>query len=189
MREEQGLSLKALAGGTGLSSSFLSRVELGRTLPSLLTLHAIADALHVDIESLFSKGEDQRFVVSKRKRRRRLYLVKGLNQKTCYEMELLAEDMANPLMEPALVTALLGNREDLVLASHGGQEFCYVLEGQVEVILGKQSFVLEPGDAAYWDGNIPHGAVRHGNNLARTLNVHLVPGKRTGTFQTYDKGQ
>jgi transcriptional regulator with XRE-family HTH domain len=188
LREEMGFSLKTLAESTGLSPSFLSRVELGQTLPSLLTLHTIADALHVEIESIFSKWKEQHFVISKKNGRRRVLSVRGVDEKPCYEMELLADEMASPLMEPALVKILLRNRDELELTRHGGQEFCYVVHGHVEIVLDTHSFLLKPGDAVYWDGNIPHGAVTRGQGPAWTLNVHLVPGKRTGNFQTQQRG-
>ena len=187
LREEVGLSLKMLARATELSSSFLSRVENGRTLPSLLTLHAIARALRVDVESLFSNREARRFVISRRDNRDRIYAIKGLGQKVCYEMELLAHEMDNPLMEPALVTVLLKDSDELELTQHGGQEFCYVVEGPIEIVLENRHFTLETGDAAYWDGTIPHGAVGLSDKPAKTLNIHIIPGKRTGSFQLPEK--
>ena len=188
LREEVGLSLKTLARATELSPSFLSRVENGRTLPSLLTLHSIARALRVDVESLFSSREAHRFVISRQDNRNRFYSIKGPGQKTCYEMELLAHEMDNPLMEPALVTALLKDTNELELTSHGGQEFCYVVEGPIEIVLDNRHFTLETGDAAYWDGTIPHGAVSLSDTPAKTLNIHIIPGKRVGSFQVPEKG-
>ncbi len=184
-REEAGLTLKQLAEASALSAPFLSRIEHSRTMPSVPTLQVIADALKVDVESFFRQEEERRFVISLKNSRRKVFAVRGEEKKVNYEMELLAEGMDSPLMEPALVTALVRGGE-VDLNSHGGQEFCYVVEGEVEVTLGSHRFHLQPGDAAYWDGRLPHGAVSLGPKPSKTLNVHLVPGKRTGSFQTHE---
>ena len=57
LREDQGLKLKELAEITGLSSSFLSRMEHGATVPSIQTLQIISDSLKVDIGYLFKEEE------------------------------------------------------------------------------------------------------------------------------------
>jgi len=90
-------------------------------------------------------------------------------------------------MEPALI-ALKGKdqEEESEIATHEGQEFMYVLEGRMELTLGSKKYILKKGDAAYWNGTVPHKGISLTKKRNRTLNVHLVPGKRTGTFQTRD---
>jgi len=181
LREEAGLTLKDLAEAAGVSSPFLSRLENGLSLASIPTLQGVADALHVDIESLFQKADHRPYAISRAGTRRVAHRIKDSEDRPQYEMELLAEGMDSPLMEPALVTIL---SRKVSPTTHGGQEFCFVVEGRVEMVLGSERWVLEPGDAAYWDGRLPHGAASLDKTPAKTLNVHLVPGKRTGTFQT-----
>ena len=182
LREEVGLSIKALAEAADVSAPFISRMERGKSMASVPTLQLIADALKVDIASFFESTEKTRFTIVRKGDRRSHLSLRGKDRRTCYVMEPLAENMLDPLMEPALVTELLDELDDSELTSHGGQEFCMVVEGEVEIILGHQRFVLEEGDSAYWDGRIPHGAVRRGERNAKTLNVHVIPGQRTGTF-------
>ena len=182
LRQERGWTIKRLADAAGLSSPFLSRVERGLTIPSIPTLQGLADTLKVDIESFFAKDEHRRYVISRKGSRRREVALRGREQKIAYELELLADEMESPLMEPALIT-VNADPDQLTTNSHGGQEFVYVLEGEIGITLGARTFVLKEGDAAYWDGGLPHGAVNTGPNRARTLNVHLVPGKRTDSFQ------
>ena len=67
-----------------------------------------------------------------------------------------------------------------------GQEFMYVLEGRIELFLGEKRYILKKGDAGYWNGSIPHMGFRLGKKPAKTLNVHLIPGMRVGTFETTD---
>ena len=181
-RLEMGWTIKHLAAEANLSSPFVSRLERGQTMPSISSLQTLANALKVDIESFFAKDEERRYVISRKGSRRRHYSLRGPRQKTIYEMELFAAGIENPLMEPALVTIQTKDQE-VELVTHGGQEFMYVVEGRIRMSLGSRTFDLEEGDAAYWDGGLPHGAASLGPGPARTLNVHLVPGRRTDTFQ------
>ncbi len=182
LRQERGWTIKQLAAEAGLSSPFVSRLERGQTMPSIPSLQTLADVLKVDIESFFAKDEERRYAISRKGSRRRGYSLRGPEKKTTYEMELLAGEMDSPLMEPALVTIISGDSE-LETTTHGGQEFMYVVRGRIRMTLGSRSFELEEGDAAYWDGGLSHGAVNIGPGRAQTLNVHLIPGKRTDTFQ------
>ena len=57
LRLEQNLSLRALAGRTGFSASFLSQVELGQVSPSLLSLDRLATALGLSLPLLLSRPD------------------------------------------------------------------------------------------------------------------------------------
>ena len=184
LREETGLSGKDLAAAAGISAPFLSRVENGKTMPSIPTLQSLAEVLKVDMASLLSQSEQGSFTISRKSERRSFYSLRGSDKRVCYRMAYLADNMPDAIMDPALVTDLMRSEDELELSVHGGQEFCYVVRGSIELILGSQRFVLEEGDAAYWDGRIPHGAISRGDPPAETLNIHVIPGTRTGTFQT-----
>ena len=82
-------------------------------------------------------------------------------------------------MEPIIATHV-GNREDMEMVSHSGQDFIYILEGKMELSLGKLRFILKKGDAAYIDSHLPHKGISLSKKPAKSLNVHLVPGKRNG---------
>ena len=177
LRLESGMSQKNLAQATQLSPTLISRIESGLVRPSIATLEGISQCLKVDIGYFFRDEEKGQFSISLSEKRKNVVSKRG------YGIEGLIEGMENHFMDPAIVTLRGKKEEDKVeLATHEGQEFMYVLEGNVELILGSKRYVLKKGDAAYWNGSVPHKGVSLGKKLARTLNVHLVPGKRTGTF-------
>ena len=179
IRLQSGLTLKKLADETEVSSALLSRIEHGKIMPSIPTLQTIAVSLKVDIGDFFKDDDHQLYVVSPQGGRRTVSAKKG--NKT---IELLAEGLENAFMEPAIVTSKgKGKEKELELATHEGQEFMYVLEGKIEVTLGAKKFVLKKGDAAYWFGRIPHRGVSVSKEPAKTLNVHLIPGKKIGSFE------
>ncbi len=58
-------------------------------------------------------------------------------------------------MDPMIVT--LSQADTAELVTHTGQEFNYVLEGAIKVVVGKNEFTLEEGDSLYFNPAIPHG--------------------------------
>jgi transcriptional regulator with XRE-family HTH domain len=183
LRLESGLSQKGLAEAAQLSPTLISRIENGLVRPSIATLELTAHALNVDIGYFFKDEEKKQFVISYRGGRKNVQSQRG------YDIETLVEDMENHFMDPVIVSLKGKDEEEKVeLAIHEGQEFMYVLEGKVEVILGSKRFVLKQGDAAYWNGSVPHKGISLSKKPAKTLNVHLVPGKRTGTFAVKNRG-
>lgn len=183
LRLESGLSQKAFAASTHLSPTLISRIENGLVRPSIATLELIAHTLKVDIGFFFKDEEQKQFVISHKGKRKNFPSERG------YEIESLVEEMENQFMDPAIVSLKGKDAEDKVeLATHEGQEFMYVLEGRVEMILGTKRFVLNKGDSAYWNGSVPHKGISLSKKSAKTLNVHLMPGKRTGTFAVKERG-
>ncbi len=182
LRIEMGLSQKSLAASSRLSPTLISRIESGLVMPSIATLQEIADTLKTDISYFFKEEESGGYVITRKGRRKMSSPKRGSKGKATYGLELLAEGMENPFMEPCIVTELAGPHDELPLAKHDGQEFIYVLEGKLELTLGEKQFVLNEGDAAYFIGEIPHGGRRLSKRATRTMNVHLIPGKRIRTF-------
>ena len=182
-RNGLGLSQKNLALATGLSPTLISRIEGGLVMPSIGTLQEIADRLKTDIAYFFKGEEAEEYVITRKGSRKISYAKRGPKGKVTYGLELLAEGMENPFMEPCIVTEFGRPGDEFRLAKHDGQEFIYVLEGKLELTLGEKKFTLNEGDAAYFLGEIPHGGRSLGKRTARTLNVHLIPGSRIGTFE------
>jgi len=184
LRKVMGLSMKQLAEATNLSPPLFSRIENGLVMPSIPTLQLIAHFLKVDLTYFFKKEEARGYVITRQGSRRMAYARRGSKGRVTYGLELLAEGMENPFMEPCIVTEFARPHEDFPLAKHDGQEFVYVLQGKLELTLGEKKFALNKGDAAYFIGEIPHGGKSLSKKLTRTLNVHLIPGTRIGTFPT-----
>ncbi|MBF0278851.1 MAG: cupin domain-containing protein [SAR324 cluster bacterium] len=177
LREDQGLKLKELSEITGLSSSFLSRMEHGATVPSIQTLQIISDSLKVDIGYLF-KEEEKKYVITYQGSRKINHSQRGAKGKVTYKVESLAEGMINPFMDPFVLTCLARDHEGFESVQHGGQEIIYVLEGEIEMTLGKKQFVMKKGDAVYHDSTIPHKVISLSKKPAKILSVNLMPGKR-----------
>lgn len=185
LRNDSGLTQKMLAGVTGLSSGLISRIENGLTMPSIPTLQIIADSLDTEIGYFFREREKTDYILSHPGERRKVVSKSGPHGEIAYEIELLAEGMENFFMEPFIVTQV-GKEGEVEARTHNGQEFMYILEGKTRLTLGSKDFILKKGDAAYWNGNVPHKAIGLTRRPTRSLHVHLMPGKWTRTFQLND---
>ncbi|MGD0232020.1 MAG: XRE family transcriptional regulator [Syntrophorhabdales bacterium] len=180
-RKEADYTLKQLAEMTDLSVPLLSKIENGAVMPSVPALQALAIALRVDVGEFFRGKDESGFVLSRPGNR------KIIGQPDLTKVEFLfSEDSGGvPMfMEPAVMTIF---KRDEVPARdtyrHEGQEFQYVLEGRIELSLGNKKIRLKAGEAIYWDSTIPHAVNSVDKRPAKTFNVHLVPGRRSGEFQ------
>jgi transcriptional regulator with XRE-family HTH domain len=182
LRKSMGLSIKQLAHETSLSQALFSRVENGFVIPSIPTLQNIADTLKIDITYFLEKEEEKQFVISKNDNRRTISSNPNVSKSRTYQFELLAEGMENAIMEPVIIT-LPTEETGLGSISHLGQEFTYILEGQMKLTLGEKEFTLKKGDAAYYNAVIPHQAISLSKKPARVLNVHFIPSNRSSTFE------
>ncbi len=72
-----------------------------------------------------------------------------------YSYSSLAYNFIGRDMEPLLVTLAPGDKPP-ALVVHGGQEFNYVLEGKMRIVLGKHVYELAAGDCIYFDPQLPH---------------------------------
>ena len=171
LREEQDLTLRALAKKLEISASFLSQVESGKASPSLSTLKSIADALSTTIGNLI--GEAQKLednpVVRSSERKYVQELGRGIN------LYLLTSRDSNKQMEPLLFKLKEGATSGERSYKHFGQEFVMVLRGVIEVMLNDMSYILKKGDSIYFNSNVPHAFKNIGKEEAEAVWVVTPP--------------
>jgi transcriptional regulator with XRE-family HTH domain len=171
MRSNKGLSLQQLAEKTGLSKPLISQIENEQVSPPISTLLKIANSLDTDISFFFQDQvrEVKTAVVRSNERvispRRR---VQG-KAKLGYTYEALAATKSFKSMEPFLVTFEVKDPEDVIKFSHEGEEFAFVLEGQLEFSSEGETIVLNPGDSLYFDSDQLHGFRAVGDSPAKAL--------------------
>lgn len=169
-REMHGLTLEDLSSRTGVSVDALERVESNRMTPPLGQLVRLGKALDMTMGFFLAAGIDKPLCVVRAEARPKVARHGKLHsQQYGYEYESLAPEKANRLMEPFLVT--LTPTEFGEFSSHDGQEFLFVLEGEIRVQVGKEVEVLRPGDSIYYDSTHPHLVKCHGGQPARIIAV------------------
>jgi transcriptional regulator with XRE-family HTH domain len=166
-RRSKGLSLEKLAGLTGFTKGYLSRIENSTKAPPIFTLSRISQALEIDINRFFSDGhetsEAKTIAVSRRGDRIR---TNGRGTPYGYVYEALAPDKAGKNMEPYVIYVGAEKRASF---QHEGEELLYVLEGKLEFFFGDDAYMLEEGDSLYFDSNVPHSGRSIGKKAARLL--------------------
>jgi DNA-binding XRE family transcriptional regulator/mannose-6-phosphate isomerase-like protein (cupin superfamily) len=90
-----------------------------------------------------------------------------------YSFQSLAFNFINKKVEPLLVTIEPEENKKMSLVTHPGQEFNYVLEGKIKVILGGTEIKMSRGDSIYFDPTIPHGQMAVNGETAKFLTIIL----------------
>lgn len=170
LRLQQGLTLDQLADLSGLTKGYLSRIENSDKSPPFSTLARLASALNTDLISFFAdedgEGKDTNIDIVRSEDS------KKVNRKIApeaYLYESLAFRMRGKNMEPMLVT--LEADAPVTPFLHDGEEFIYLLEGILELRYEGETYILEPGDSAYFDSGIEHSGRSLGDGPARFLCV------------------
>jgi transcriptional regulator with XRE-family HTH domain len=171
VRERRGLSLKDISQRTGIDEGTLSSIEDGEIAPPLGTIIKLAKALEMKMGYFISGEQNKPFTIVRRNDRRvvsRHDSRKG--EQYGYEFESLAPHKKDRHMEPFLVTLDPAETEE-ERSTHDGQEFIFVLQGSMEVRLGEEVHILDPGDAIYYDSTVPHLVKSHGDKSTKILAV------------------
>ncbi|HUT52734.1 MAG TPA: cupin domain-containing protein [bacterium] len=182
VREDKALRLEDVAKRTGLAPSVLSQIENHMVSPPLGTLIRLAKALEVPVGLFFAEEPEEPFCLVRAQERKvvsRFASTEGLNYGYAYES--LGYAKKNRRMEPFVVTLNPPEVPQVDPNQHAGEEFIFVLEGEVEIILGDHNDVLRPGDSIYYDSNIPHVVKCYGDKQARIVAV-IWPGEEMMIF-------
>ena len=171
LREIKGLSLGDVSQRTGISDEMLKSIEADAVAPPLGTLTKLARALEMKMGYLLTGGESRPFVITRKDERQPVSrLATERQSKYGYSYLSLSPGMRDRNMEPFLVT-LSPTAEEMPGSVHEGEEFIFVLEGEMEVTIGEHREVLYPGDSIYYHSSIPHLVKCHQNKPTRILAV------------------
>lgn len=170
LRRQKGLTLAHLAARVGCSKSFLSRVENDSASPSLAMLVKIIQSLGLTLHSFFNDLEEKVTKVVRTGERQKFETRDGRSS-----YELLASDISGKSMEPFWVVLEPGAGSGKELISHKGERWGVVLQGKIEVRVKDELYLLEPGDAIYFDTSLPHGWRNPGKTRAIGITVISPP--------------
>jgi transcriptional regulator with XRE-family HTH domain len=167
LRQEQGLTLKDLSSTARLSEAYLSRVENHKVAIPIATLERLANALGVSIAALFADDATSVPIAVCRSGQGKRGKLRGPRG---FAYRMLADAKRGKLMEPLVVDVASASRV-MPLKAHPGEEFNYVLEGEMVLRYGKQRMLLRTGDAVYYDATVPHASCAAAGKPCRVLAV------------------
>ena len=163
VREQRGVTLTDVAERTGMSKSTLSRLENGQRRPSLELLLPLAQLYRVPLDDLVGAPEvgDPRIRLKPRQVHGRTVV---------------------PLTRPGGIQAwkivIPRGQKEPMLRTHDGYEWLYVLSGRMRLIQGDRDLVLEAGEAAEFDTQLPHWFGSTGEGPAEVLSIFGRPGEQ-----------
>jgi len=149
LRRKKELTLKELSEITGLSISFLSQIERGSTSLAITSLKKIADAFNVNISYFFTDISTNNYVT--RKDEQHPFNIEGSEVKHIR----LSGEFDNRKIEPFIVI-LPPNKEFKEKFSHPGEEFYYVLKGEVIFKVNENNYRLREGDSIHFPSKEVH---------------------------------
>ena len=148
LRVQCGMTLETLAVETGLTRSYLSKVERGLSNPSIGAAMSIAQALGVTADRLFGQDPGDDLVRITRARNGKVG-----DPANCISMLVGGADKA---MRAFVVRPDQKPGRSTIMSHHVGEEVLFVLTGTIELQLGAHREVLSSGDCAHFDSAIPH---------------------------------
>jgi transcriptional regulator with XRE-family HTH domain len=170
LREIAGLPVQNLADEFGISPDTYRLYESGTEDIPVGILLEIARKFSVDLNEILM-GEAPRLHAYCLVRKGKGMSVERRRQ---YGYQSLAYNFLHKKAEPFLVTVNTESDEALVpMNAHPGQEFNYVIEGTVKVIVGKHELVLNEGDSLFFDSGLEHGMKALTGKPARVLAIIL----------------
>jgi len=166
-RQLKQISLETLVQRTGLSQRYLKDIEEGRIIPPVSAVIQISKALSVDSGSFLSAGEQEALV----KRRKESFF----KRTQAYSYKTLTPDAETKHIKAFLVT--IDPRQDhrMVEYRHEGEEFIYVLKGELEVRVGENQNILKKSETLHFDSGIPHKLRNLSDDEAKLLVVLYTP--------------
>ncbi|WP_190816542.1 helix-turn-helix domain-containing protein [Saccharopolyspora pogona] len=150
-RLRNGLTLEQLAAAAGVTKSYLSKVERGKSSPSIAIAMRIAEALDVDAAEIFAAPQEATGAAAVERGDSRVAVPVGSGSPV---YDPIAAPVAGKHMHPFWVYP--GDGDDGPLVQHAGDEFLCVVSGLVEVTVEDEVHRLDVGDTAYFPATRPH---------------------------------
>jgi transcriptional regulator with XRE-family HTH domain len=157
LRSRRGMTLEELAEKSGCSPGFLSQLERNLVAPSIVTLYAIAEVLGVKITDFFPDVTNPTKVV--RAKERGTFKIEG----SAINYSPLTTKFPHAALQGFILT-FTPSKQALPTdeyRAHLGEEFIYILDGELQISVGNNSYALSAGDSIYFKSNTKHCLENH----------------------------
>jgi transcriptional regulator with XRE-family HTH domain len=168
IRESKNITIDEISERSGLSVEQINSIETDTNLPSLGPLIKIARALGVRLGTFLDDSDALGPIVCRAADREKESSISFSNDaadaRKHMEYHPLAQQKAGRHMEPFVIDINPEESPSFQLSAHEGEEFIYVMQGEVEIVYGKETYNLKEGDSIFYDSIVNH-------------HVHGAPGK------------
>ncbi|AFS77967.1 HTH-type transcriptional regulator with cupin domain [Gottschalkia acidurici 9a] len=168
LRVKHSLTQEELANRCELTKGFISQVERDLTSPSIATLVDILDGLGTNLKDFFNEIQEEKIVFVKDD------VFETENEELKYVLQWLIPNAQKNQMEPIMIELDGGgkSKEDY---PHEGEEFGYVLSGNIYLYIGSQRYKVKKGESFYFKAHANHYIENAGKAKAKVLWVSTPP--------------
>ncbi len=177
IRSSRVITQEQLAERSQLPVELVKKIESGALIPSLAPLIKIARVLGVRLGTFMDDVENIGPVVARKGHPTKAVRFAGQSKASAGELDFyaLAMGKSGRHMDPFIVDIQPASEKEYSLSSHEGEEFIFVLDGQIEINYGKDLHQLSEGDSIYYDSIVSHNVHALGDRTARILAVVYAP--------------
>ena len=168
LRIQNALTQEELADRCELTKGFISQLERDLTSPSIATLVDILEGLGTNLQEFFNESIDEKIVFSKED------AFEMENEDLKYTLNWIIPNAQKNKMEPILLDLEPEGRSKEV-TPHEGEEFGYVINGNVYINIGKEKHRVKKGESFYFKANSNHFISNEGKTKATVIWVSTPP--------------
>ena len=179
IRESRNLSVEEIAESSGLTVDQINSIENDENLPSLGPLIKIARAMGVRLGTFMDDNDALGPVICRAKDREKESSISfsngAVDARKHMEYHQMAQQKAGRHMEPFVIDINPEDKTEFNLSAHEGEEFIYVMNGEVEIEYGKEKYTLHEGDSIFYDSIVKHHVHGAPGKSAKILAVVYIP--------------
>lgn len=169
LRLSRKLTLRQVAEEAGCTPAYLSQIENDKASPSIASLKRVAGALGARIVDLFLDEDDEDPVVLDPDHWVRVSLPRWKA-----DIKQMVRRVKHKQMQPfhTVIQPGGGTRTDY---SHHGEEFGFVLAGQLTIKVGNETYQVDTGSSFYYSSSLPHSWTNQGEEPCTVVWVVSPP--------------
>lgn len=155
IRKKEGYTISSLANSAGVSNGLISKIENGRTIPSLPVLLELISALKIDVSTFFEGVEKKtgaKFIHIKKEDQQ--FLEKELEAEGFSYYQIFGKSLNAIGFEAVLLTVSPNSKREKVITD--AWEFKYIINGECTYIIDSEEVLVKEGDSIYFNGRLPH---------------------------------
>lgn len=166
IRESQKLSIEQVAKMLEITKYEYEDYEAGEHDIPISIMLGIAHKFGIDINVLLTGHNPTKEIFDITRKGDGV----SVERQAQYKYQALANEFRNKHFEPFIITVDAGD-EQVKLNKHDGQEFIFVLEGELKIYIGEDILLLNEGDSIYLSSNVLHAVTTHVNKRAKCLAI------------------
>lgn len=177
IREGKSLSIEEIAERSGLTADQVKLIEEEKNLPSLAPLIKIARALGVRLGTFLDDEEELGPAICRKSEHSQgISFSNGtVDARKNMDYFSLAGNKSGRHMEPFIIDVQPLAGKEFTPSAHEGEEFIYVLEGEIEICYGKKTYKLSAGDSIFYDSIVNHHVHGVDSQKAKIIAIIYTP--------------